>query len=148
MPMKEAFPRPQTAIAVKACIIENGQILLIQRRSTDVHKPNTWDIPGGRLDLDEDPYLGLKRETLEEVGMEIDIQLPVDVHWFTRDDGQQITMLIFSCAPLNAEVRLSPEHQAFTWKSLTAPLAEFPEWLRPVIQRINDFQLLPLMKGV
>jgi len=30
------------------------------------HKPGTWDIPGGRLELGEDPFLGLKRETHEE----------------------------------------------------------------------------------
>lgn len=98
--------------------------------------------------MGENPYEGLKRETQEEVGLEIDIQLPVDVQFFTRDDGQQITMLIFLCLPLTTQVRLSAEHQAFAWKALTAPVAEFPEWLRPVVQRINQFGLLPRAEGV
>lgn len=139
---------PSPAIAVKACVIQDGQLLLIQRRSNDVHRPNTWDIPGGRLEVGENPYDGLRRETREEVGLEIEIQLPVDVQFFTRDDGQQITMLIFSCTPVSSTVRLSAEHQAFAWKPLTAPAEEFPLWLRPVVERIREFGLLPRVKRV
>lgn len=146
--MSSDISTPTTAIAVKACIFQDGQLLLIQRQPNDSHKPGTWDIPGGRLETGEDPYLGLKRETREEVGLEIDIQLPIDVQWFTRDDGQQITMLIFVCVPLSSQVRLSAEHQAFAWKPLTAPLTEFPDWLHLVVQRVTQFQLLPRSKGV
>lgn len=110
---------------------------MIQRRPTDVHKPNTWDIPGGRLDWGEDPYEGLKRETREEVTLEIEIKFPLDVQYFTRDDGQRITMLIFLCIPQQTKVRLSEEHIAHQWVPLTAPSAQFPEWLRPVVERVR-----------
>ena len=50
-------------IAVKSFIMNSeNKLLLIKRRSNDVHKPGQWDIPGGRLELGEDPFLGLKRE--------------------------------------------------------------------------------------
>lgn len=136
------IPPEYCRLAVKACVVHNGQLLLIQRRPNDVHKPNTWDIPGGRLDWGEDPYEGLRRETKEEVQLEIEITLPVDVHHFTRDDGQRITMLIFLCSPKTTQVRLSEEHQAFQWIPLSAPLDEFPAWLRPVVERLNKVYTL------
>src|SRR5690242_1955170 len=94
-------------IAVKAFIIKDDKLLLLKRRSNDVHKPGDWDIPGGRLELGEDPFLGLKRETKEETGLDITIQRPLDIHHFTRDDGQIITMLIFLCEPGAGEITLS-----------------------------------------
>lgn len=134
----------QCRLAVKACLVKDGQLLLIQRRPNDVHKPGTWDIPGGRLDWGEDPYKGLKRETREEVALEIDIQLPVDVHHFIRDDGQCITMLIFLCTPQSTQVRLSEEHTAHEWVPLTAPSDQFPEWLQPVVERLNKVYTLDI----
>lgn len=124
-------------LAVKACIVHEGQLLLIQRRPTDVHAPNTWDIPGGRLDWGEDPYEGLRRETREEVTLEIEIKFPLDVQYFTRDDGQRITMLIFLCAPQTTQVRLSEEHTAYLWVPLAAAPEQFPEWLRRVVERVR-----------
>ena len=82
-------------IAVKAFIVQDDKLLLIQRPNKAVHKPGIWDIPGGRLEPGESPYLGLKREAKEEIDSEIEILIPLDVHHFVRDDGQQITMLIF-----------------------------------------------------
>lgn len=124
-------------LAVKGCVVQKGELLLIQRRSTDPHKPGQWDIPGGRLEWGEDPYEGLRRETREEVSLEIDIGVPVDVQHFTRDDGQKITMLIFLCTPRNLEVRLSAEHTAFRWVPLAASAEEFPDWIQPILKRIH-----------
>ena len=43
--------------AAKAFIIKEGKLLLIKRRPNDPHKPGAWDIPGGRLELGEDPLV-------------------------------------------------------------------------------------------
>jgi mutator protein MutT len=114
--------------AVKAFIVKNGEVLLIRRRSNDVHKPGEWDIPGGRLGLGEDPIAGLKREVQEEVGINVDIEMPIDIHHFTRDDGQKITMIIFWCIPLSTDIVLSEEHQEHKWISLEN-IDEFPQWM-------------------
>tara|TARA_Y100000310_G_scaffold345791_1_gene469999 strand:- start:9429 stop:9824 length:396 start_codon:yes stop_codon:yes gene_type:complete len=118
-------------IAVKSFIVDNGSVLLLKRRSNDSHKPGVWDIPGGRLDFGEDPFSGLKREALEETGMDIDITMPLDVHHFTRDDGQKITMLIFLCKGIG-DIKLSEEHTDFKWHSLDEK-GEIPDWLYPVV---------------
>lgn len=103
-------------VAVKAFIFNDDEKLLIMKRSEDdPHEAGAWEIPGGRLDIDEDPFLGLKRETLEESNLDIDIVAPLNVHYFTREDGQVITMITFFCKSNTTEVSLSEEHSKFEW---------------------------------
>ena len=125
-------------IAVKAFIVDNlNNILLIKRRSNDVHKPGVWDIPGGRLQLGEDPYSGLKREAKEEVNLNIDIIAPLHVQHFTRDDGQNITMLIFLCKTLDNEIKLSEEHTNFNWTKINDNL--IPDWLKKPCENFQKY---------
>lgn len=106
-------------IAVKAFIQdEEGKLLLLKRSSNSPHKPDVWDVAGGRLDLGENPFLGLKREVSEETNLQIEIEKPIQVNHFTRDDGQTITMICFQCKTENADVVLSEEHMAYKWCKL------------------------------
>jgi mutator protein MutT len=83
------------AIAVKAFIVNaEGKVLLIKRRPNDVHFPAVWEIPGGRLEQGEDPFLGVKRESMEEVGLDIDIKNPLKIHhseyaWLSLDEAHE-----------------------------------------------------------
>lgn len=111
-------------IAVKSFIVnEKGDLFLIKRRENDPHKPGVWEIPGGRLEQGESPFIGLKRETKEETGLDIEILHPLTIHHFTRDDGQTITMIVFLCKPLSGEVTLSKEHTEYVWSSLENSLS-------------------------
>ncbi len=127
-------------LAVKSFIVKDNNILLIKRRPTDAHKPAEWDIPGGRLELGEDSYEGLKRETKEETGLDIEIVMPLDVHHFTRDDWQRITMIIFLCKALSNDVRLSEEHTEFKWQRIEKD--KLPEWLGDSIKSYLRINLL------
>ena len=106
-------------IAVKSFIVnDKNELLLIKREDKDSHCPGIWEIPGGRLDLGEDPFEGLKRETKEETGLDIEVLNPLNVHHFTRDDGQKITMITFLCKPISKSVVLSKEHIKHLWTDL------------------------------
>lgn len=106
-------------LAVKAFIVnQKRQLLIIKRRPNDVHKPGVWDLPGGRLELGENPFDGLKRETKEEINLGIEILNPLQIHHFTRDDGQKITMIVFLCKSSISKVRLSEEHTDYKWVSI------------------------------
>ena len=116
-------------IAVKSFIVNNeNKLLLLKRRSNDVHKPGAWDIPGGRLELGEDPFLGLKREAKEETNLDIEIISPLHIQHFTRDDNQTITMLIFLCKPTHNNLKLSEEHIDYSWVNLDRK-ENIPSWL-------------------
>lgn len=127
--------------AAKAVIIKDGRILLIKRRPNDPHGPDKWDIPGGRLAPGENPFLGLKRECQEELGIAIEILLPFAIQHFTRDDGQVITMMMFLCRPLTDSITLSEEHTEYQWLNLDAPLKDWPGWLVPAIETIHKYKL-------
>lgn len=115
------------AIAVKALVtrpsINASEILVLRNALDDPNRPGEADFPGGRLELGEDPYLGLKREFIEELGNEvadaIEIGLPLDVDHFERPDGQVVTMIFFHCVLKgNPEIKISAEHSAYKWVNI------------------------------
>lgn len=127
-------------IGVKAFIVEDGKILFIRRRANDSHNADMWDLPGGRIELGEDPRLGLIRETKEETSLDIELVLPLDVQHFTRQDGQMITLLFFLCKKTSGEIRLSEEHQEYKWLDLKNPDEEIPHWLKPVMKNYEKIR--------
>ncbi len=119
---KKSNKKINFAIAVKAFIVDNkNRLLILKRRSNDVQKPRTWEIPGGRLNPGEDPFIGLKRETKEETSLDIKIIRPLTIRYFTRKDKQIIIMIIFLCKPIGGSIKLSKEHSDFFGLNLNIP---------------------------
>ncbi len=128
-------------IAAKSFIINDGKLLILKRASDDVQKPNIWEIPGGRLELGEDPHEGIKRETKEETGIDIDVLHPLNVRHFVRDDGQTITMLIFLCKAINYNVKIGEEHSAFEWVSLDKSKEKLTNFFHKEVDIYNKLEL-------
>jgi 8-oxo-dGTP diphosphatase len=105
-------------LAVKAFIVNKDRLLIVKRASDDIQKPNIWEIPGGRLEPGEDPFIGLIREIREETGLYITPILPMSINHFTRDDGQIITMIVSLCKPLGGRIKISKEHSNLEWIEL------------------------------
>ena len=115
-------------IACKAVIGKDGKVLVLREASTNTEGTNLgrWHCPGGRINPGE-PYLeGLRREVMEETGLEITVQGPLYVgEWFPviKDQQNQIVAIYFICTLAGGdEVRLSSEHDAYRW--ITAKEAE------------------------
>src|SRR5947207_1396266 len=61
-------------IAQKALIEKEGKILLVQYPQSESNSASgKWDLPGGRLNINENPIESLKREVREELGVEIEV---------------------------------------------------------------------------
>jgi len=114
-------------VAVKAFIVHKGRLFTLKRAEDGIQSPGIWEIPGGRLDLGEDPILGLMREIREETGLYTEVIHPISVRHFTRKDGQVITMLIFLCKPKKGQVEISEEHSDFRW----IELKDYKKFLNP-----------------
>lgn len=59
----------QTTLVVAAVLIENGRVLLSQRKHGS-HLAGAWEFPGGKVEPGEDPRDALARELAEELGIE------------------------------------------------------------------------------
>jgi mutator protein MutT len=55
---------------VSAVITHRGRVLLTQRRE-DKDFPLHWECPGGKVDGDESHHDALRRELLEEIGVQV-----------------------------------------------------------------------------
>ena len=64
-------------VGVAALILNEGRMLLV-KRSKEPSK-GLWSIPGGRLELGETIEQAVKREVLEECGVQIDIVRVIEV---------------------------------------------------------------------
>lgn len=71
-------------VAQKALIVKESKVLITR----DSRDPDTWELPGGRLDENEEPVEGLKREMKEELGVDVVIQKIQDIvrMYHARDD--------------------------------------------------------------
>jgi len=126
------MPERKTAVA-SFIINKDGELLIIKRRNNDPHKPGVWEIPGGRVEKGEKLTDCLVRETKEETNIDIDILFPFGLHEFTRDDGQDINLIIFLCRPKTTDVKLSEEHTDYEWLDLDGDISKlFPAFYKDI----------------
>ncbi|KKI91324.1 hypothetical protein WQ54_15380 [Bacillus sp. SA1-12] len=95
-------------IGVGGVILSTDGKMLLERRSDD----ETWGIIGGWCDTGESPQESLKREYLEETGLNVKVNELIDI--FTRkpgDFGQPHTSyhLLFVCEILDGSMQASFE---------------------------------------
>ena len=102
-------------VAAKAIVRrDDGRILLIQRPSDAARQPSLWDLPGGKMDDGETLRDTLEREVREETGLTVTVGQPVHICHF-RMRNTWVTSVTFVCGYAGGEIRLSDEHEDFTW---------------------------------
>jgi ADP-ribose pyrophosphatase YjhB (NUDIX family) len=87
-----------SAPTASALVVNREGRLLMVRRAIEPYR-GMWDLPGGFLEEGEDPVAALRRELLEETGLEIEpLQLlGAYVDWYgpERGEGVQATLNLF-----------------------------------------------------
>jgi 8-oxo-dGTP diphosphatase len=97
-------------LAVVAIIVHDDCCLFLRRNNP----PKNWCPPCGRLKRDEDPLSGLKREVLEESGLQISPLMPVSV-WSGLHNRKKVISITYVCIADSFQVTLSNEHSDFVW---------------------------------
>ncbi len=98
----------------------NGKILLLKIRSKSSHDAGRWEIPGGKVKKCEYFDNALKREYLEETGLEIDVNSLLKVvrrdytACKTQEEVKSI-QLIMKVTCESDEVTISEEHDDYGW---------------------------------
>ncbi|MEZ4600006.1 MAG: (deoxy)nucleoside triphosphate pyrophosphohydrolase [Syntrophotaleaceae bacterium] len=93
----------QPLIVTAAILCHNGRIL-ITRRPLEKQQGGLWEFPGGKLHGDESPEEGLKRELLEELGIEIVVGPIFEVAYYRYEWGP-VVVLAYPCRQVSGVVR-------------------------------------------
>lgn len=100
----------------KAVIKRGNKFLIVLRSPKAIFFPEHWDFPGGKLELDEEPFAGIEREIIEETRLKVKALKVVGVYKMVLKDIPHRFSVYSTKLPLkNKEVELSPEHTAFRW---------------------------------
>lgn len=103
-------------VAVKGIIRRSdGKILIVKRSDGDDHAPGLWETVGGGMDERTTPQEALRREIMEEVGLNVEVREPFNVFSCLKDNGEFKVGITFACDYDSGEVRLSHEHTEFQW---------------------------------
>jgi 8-oxo-dGTP diphosphatase len=102
------YALPKAVLVAVAVIPDDaGRVLMLRARYS-----GHWLLPGGAIEVGEDPVDGLLRECREELSTSVTIQRLTGIY---TDPAQRETFFAFRCAPLSAPPRLSIEHEAWRY---------------------------------
>jgi len=92
-------------VSVKGVVLRAGRVLLLHNERDE------WELPGGKLELGEDPRVCLQREIAEEVGWEVAVGPILDAWQYHIMDGVDVLVVTYGCHPVSdIEPVVSPEH--------------------------------------
>ena len=82
-------------IAQKAIIVNNNKVLLLRDPRMD---EVIWEIPGGRMNIDEEPKEAVAREIREELGIEIVVGPVLHMEQFIQgNEGKRAFVIVYTC---------------------------------------------------
>ena len=84
-------------IIASSCVIDNNKILMVQENKSDIQ--GLWDLPGGKVKINEDIKQAAIRETLEETGYNIDLDNILLIQNYITNRG--VLLIIYFYATLS-----------------------------------------------
>ena len=103
--------RVQVAVGI---LVNSERALLVQQRRAGTACAGQWEFPGGKLEGDESPEQGLRRELQEELGIEV-----LSMDWLIRLDHDydhaRVSLHTFLIEHWDGEAR-GLEGQKIAWK--------------------------------
>jgi 8-oxo-dGTP diphosphatase len=87
--------RKQILVAA-AVVTRAGRVLLSQRKS-GTHLAGAWELPGGKVEPDEDPKDAAARELREELGVDVEVHDILDVT-FHRYPEKSVLLLFYEAS--------------------------------------------------
>ena len=127
--------------AAAALVVDEAGRLLLARRAVEPDA-GLWDTPGGFLDEGEDPRDGLRRELLEEAGVEVEIGDFFGMYldrYGPEEDAPYVLNLVWHASIAGGELEAADDVSELAWFERDAlPLTDelafrwlavaLPEW--------------------
>ena len=101
------YPPQLYPVSVKGVVVRAGLVLLLRNERDE------WELPGGKLELGEDPARCAEREIVEEVGWKVTAGPLIDAWQYHIADRADVLVLTYGCYPEtgNGEPAVSHEHK-------------------------------------
>ncbi len=126
------------AVGIWFYAVDTQRYLYLLRN--DTKHPNTWGLPGGKVDSGESLLEAITRECTEELGRLPDYVRLIPIEKFTSSDGMFHYHTFFCTVHREFEPRLNHEHLGYAWiDSGTWPRPMHPGlWSTVNFQAITD----------
>src|SRR5580704_12336029 len=129
----------RTVLVAAAVVVEKGRVLLTQRKA-GTHLEGAWEFPGGKVRPGEDPREALRRELVEELGIDAVAGEIVDVTFHRYEDAGKAVLLLFFDAvrALESAEPRAIDVAAFAWASADElEPARFPPADAEVLKKVK-----------
>ena len=126
----------------------DGKYLLLRRSDARDFAPGQWETGSGRLEQGEGFMEALRRESLEELGLEVRIECVLGVTHFYRGEStpdNEMVGVSFGCSVPDASgLSISDEHSEHRWVTADEAAAFLPpgHWLSALVSRAETFRRL------
>ena len=101
-------------MAQKAVIKKDDLFLILLRAKDEKAFPGLWDFPGGRLEVDEDQIIGLKREVEEETKLTVEVGDILGTYHSQLQD-KEVKFVIYDIKSYSGYLEIGHEHSEFRW---------------------------------
>lgn len=108
---------PKHSVSVAGIVVRDDGRVLVIKRDDNGH----WEAPGGVLELDESFEAGVRREVLEETGLEVTVERLTGVY---KNLTQGIVALVYRCRPEEGEPHETEEACEIRWMTIEEVQAE------------------------
>lgn len=99
---------PKHSVSVAGIVIRDDGRVLVIKRDDNGH----WEAPGGVLELDESFEAGVRREVLEETGLEVTVERLTGVY---KNLTHGIVALVYRCRLAGGEPHATEEAREIRW---------------------------------
>lgn len=101
---------PTHPVSIKGILFRDGRACLLRNDRQE------WELPGGRLELGEQPETCLRREVREELGLDVEVREPLHTWLFEVIPDRFVFVVAYLCQERGqAATRLSDEHLDIGW---------------------------------
>ncbi len=102
---------PKHSVSVAGIVVrDDGRVLAVCRRDNQ-----HWEPPGGVLELHETFDQGVRREVLEETGIEVQVERLTGVY---KNMPRGIVALVFRCSPVGGQIATTNEALSASWLTM------------------------------
>jgi 8-oxo-dGTP pyrophosphatase MutT (NUDIX family) len=120
-------------VSIKEVLLDGDRVALLENERGE------WELPGGRLEADEQPAVCLVREFAEELGIEVAVDHILDCWVYVVLPQRRVVIVTYAVRRLDhGAIRVSAEHRQCGWFAIgELERLPMPEGYRRSIPRLR-----------